>query len=257
MQYATGMANEIGGPIPIHVLQAIQYAWKPAPFIHRHVRNLYLATLFRRNGRTRRQDTNVLKHILSACCGVYNLVLLFDSHSLQSLLPTLAGVKPRRLTLIREPPLAADALIFTSLTHFRLLGVPLMDLTPACPLPSFLAQLPVLTHFAMGVLELHPAVVAQAKAILVQCKTLQVLVLVTRADLTLFPSIDSDDPRLVLYQRAGNKSFVRGWVAETRGGIDFWARADAFLAKKRRGEIPPASRYWIDVGDGIPSEGGT
>jgi hypothetical protein len=32
-----------------------------------------------------------------------------------------------------------------------------------------------------------------------------------------------------------------GWLAQTRGGIDFWARADAFVEKKRHNEIQPGS----------------
>ncbi|KAJ7182925.1 hypothetical protein C8R43DRAFT_1116537 [Mycena crocata] len=40
------------------------------------------------------------------------------------------------------------------------------------------------------------------------------------------------------------------WVAGTKGGSDFWARADAFVGKRRRGEIEPKSR-WIEDSVGI------
>ncbi|KAJ6482612.1 hypothetical protein C8R45DRAFT_306017 [Mycena sanguinolenta] len=115
--------------------------------------------------------------------------------------------------------------------------------------------------------------VALAKEILIHRKTLQVLILMVTADVTPFASTDSVDPHLILYQHAGNDKFVRGWVAQTRGGMNFGARAGAFVAKKRRGEIQPclfsfcpalfqskptltASRCWIDVGDGIHRERG-
>jgi hypothetical protein len=37
----------------------------------------------------------------------------------------------------------------------------------------------------------------------------------------------------------------RGWIAQTRGGTDHWARAEAFVEKKRRGEIQPGSSALI------------
>jgi hypothetical protein len=43
----------------------------------------------------------------------------------------------------------------------------------------------------------------------------------------------------LILQDAGD--FLGGWLAQTRGGIDCWARADAFVEKKRRGEIQPGS----------------
>jgi hypothetical protein len=37
-----------------------------------------------------------------------------------------------------------------------------------------------------------------------------------------------------------DEDYVIEWIIGTRGGFDFWARADAFIAKKRRGEIHPS-----------------
>ncbi|KAJ6564535.1 hypothetical protein B0H19DRAFT_1068073 [Mycena capillaripes] len=51
---------------------------------------------------------------------------------------------------------------------------------------------------------------------------------------------------------------VDDWLIGTKGGMDAWARAEAFVAKKRRGEIEPSLslypqglRCWIEEGDGI------
>jgi hypothetical protein len=56
------------------------------------------------------------------------------------------------------------------------------------------------------------------------------------------PPLIIDDVNFV-YMDLGyrNVYLCDGWLAQTRGGIDFWARADAFVEKKRRGEIQPSS----------------
>ncbi|KAJ7605939.1 hypothetical protein DFH06DRAFT_1348359 [Mycena polygramma] len=59
-----------------------------------------------------------------------------------------------------------------------------------------------------------------------------------------------DDARVV-YMAVSDAKYEEEWVIGTRGGLDFWARADAFIAKKRRGEIEPSSRCWIVHADGI------
>ncbi|KAJ6477508.1 hypothetical protein C8R45DRAFT_1157305, partial [Mycena sanguinolenta] len=95
------------------------------------------------------------------------------------------------------------------------------------PVPPYLALLPALTHFAKGA-AFGDRTPSLAKSILAICKTLQ---------------------------KGSKDQFIRGRVAETRGGIDFWARADAFIAKKQRRKIQPGSRCWIEIEDrisGIP-----
>ncbi|KAJ6482603.1 hypothetical protein C8R45DRAFT_1075735 [Mycena sanguinolenta] len=235
MKYTTVTSLAIGGsPVPI-LLQAIQSGSKPPSFFHHHVRNLYLA-----GGRDWGPNNDVLRQVLSACSGLRNLVLLLlDIHALDPLLPALAAIKPRRLVLVREPLLDPYTPLFASLTHLYILN----DLMRGTGhLLSFLAQLPVLTHFAMGVVVFHRTNASLAKDILVQCRSLRALILVATADVKRFPSFDYDDTRFLLYQHAGHEDFIRGWIAETRGGIDFFARADAFIAKKQRGEIQISAR---------------
>ncbi|KAJ6477509.1 hypothetical protein C8R45DRAFT_362456 [Mycena sanguinolenta] len=177
---------------------------------------------------------------------MHNLVLGIKS---ESLLPTLAAMRPRRLALLQKPSLDSHAPMFTFLTDLYIM----LNSLPAdyAAFPSFLADLPVLTHFAIGSSP-PPTNLALAQEILVECKTLRVLILVVdmvSSSLAHLPSVD--DPHF-LYQRVGFFALVAGWLAELRGGIDFWARGDAFVAKKCRGEIQPVSRCWIEVGDGIP-----
>ncbi|KAJ6482710.1 hypothetical protein C8R45DRAFT_1075793 [Mycena sanguinolenta] len=258
MQYATVTDEAIEGSCPVDVLlQKIQSESRPASFFHRNVRHLCV-TGRRRNWN---QDMDVITQVLSACSGIHNLALSVSSvgpHAHESLPPSLAALKSRRLTtpvffLQIDPPTP----MFAFLTHLHVPFNPLLATTSRDQLHSFLARLPALTHFAMGPVlwNILDAGAALAKEILTTCENLHVLVVnMTRtADVKLFPAID--DVRFLLFQDARKAEFIRGWVAETKGGVDFWARADAFVAKKKRGEIQPISRCWIEVRDGILEEG--
>ncbi|KAJ7213763.1 hypothetical protein C8J57DRAFT_1517713 [Mycena rebaudengoi] len=46
-----------------------------------------------------------------------------------------------------------------------------------------------------------------------------------------------------------NEHYVEDWKVGVEGGEDFWVRAELFIAKRKRGEIQPASRYWIQDTD--------
>jgi len=41
------------------------------------------------------------------------------------------------------------------------------------------------------------------------------------------------------------------WEVGAKGGVDFWAAADAFVAQKRRGETAQ-SLYWMNHGEPRP-----
>ncbi|KAJ7131416.1 hypothetical protein C8R44DRAFT_850141 [Mycena epipterygia] len=75
--------------------------------------------------------------------------------------------------------------------------------------------------------------------LLLTCKKLQVLI---RMDSTGYsdnlPSIE--DVHFVSMVLKDDE-YEDDWIIGTKGGMDFWARADAFVAKKRRGEIKPGS----------------
>jgi hypothetical protein len=127
--------------------------------------------------------------------------------------------------------------MFTLLTHYDI-----FDFEDPRRQVSFLAQLPVLTHFATF-FDVSPGrdFSARARDILAACKSLRVFVsrpLVVMGSLGSLPS--TDDVRFV-YMVFRSPDIERGWIAQTRGGTDFWARADAFVEKKRRGEIQPGS----------------
>jgi hypothetical protein len=122
--------------------------------------------------------------------------------------------------------------------------------TSAVQLSSFLAQLPVLTHFAAFCEPDRGDFAVAARDILTACKALRVFVLnpiYWRTNSEFPESLPSMDDVRFVYLNLGfrNSHLWDGWVFQTRGGIDFWARADAFVAKKGRGEIQPGSSHPI------------
>lgn len=155
--------------------------------------------------------------------------------------------------------------MFSSLTHLFILGDDPISPVDMGHLPRFLSQLPVLTHFAIINLELFAARPVVEQDILVACKPLRVLILNPQQKMIEFLHY-VDDVRLV-YMDIGLENLEGDWVAGTRGGIDFWVRAEAFVEKKRRGEIQPSSsclrlfshislmntgsRCWIEAADDI------
>jgi hypothetical protein len=84
-------------------------------------------------------------------------------------------------------------------------------------------------------------ILATAQNMLITCPALRVLILtptMTRdRDIGSVPSID--DNRFV-HMKTLLVDYRNGWLVHPRGGVDCWARADAFVEKKkRRGEIQP------------------
>jgi hypothetical protein len=99
---------------------------------------------------------------------------------------------------------------------------------------SSLALLPVLTHLAF----LNLANLGADK-ILAACRKLQVLIGMHEVSFVV-QTRDDLDPRF-LTMVLSTEDYVVDWKIGVQGGMDFWARADAFVAKTRRGEIEPSS----------------
>ncbi|KAJ6482704.1 hypothetical protein C8R45DRAFT_1150252 [Mycena sanguinolenta] len=241
MQYTTVMAEPMGGACPVDVvLRAIQSGSKPPSFFHRHVRHLDLAKV---------QSTDVLIQALSACSGAHNLVIRKRRRRpLDWVHPTMAAMTLRRLTT--DFSLERSPHMFTSVTHLYLQQHALRGSYDSSRLLVFLSHFPALTHFAMGA-NIPRFGAALARGIFAARQTLQAFVLVVTP---LFEVLWAIGDNRFLYQCISPYKFMHDWVAQTRGGIDFWARADAFIAKKRRGEIHPAFRCRIEDEDGIPGE---
>ncbi|KAF7364150.1 hypothetical protein MSAN_01074200 [Mycena sanguinolenta] len=214
---------------------------KPAQFIRDNVWHLLVHSNFQ-------EDT--LDTFIPFCTGVRSLVLLGPHTRMFSQLET---ARPRRLATRIEffGPKVDESMIpnlglpmFSSLTHLDVFGHPLDTETG-----SSLALLPALTHLASLELSYDVAV-----AILGMCQKLQVLINMYPSHNTIWPTLSATvhdwEPRF-LAMALTTEDYILDWEAGLRGGSDFWARADVFVAMRRRGEIEPESRYWIEERDGI------
>ncbi|KAJ7488986.1 hypothetical protein FB451DRAFT_1223434 [Mycena latifolia] len=242
IKYRVVTSAEIIQACPLHLLQkAIRSNRKPADFFHARVRHLWIENFV---------PHDELQTILSACSGIRSLSLF---HCLgPSILPSLAAMKPRHLALyllelfttIGSVELSHPA--FTSVTHLLLFDWA-RDFD-SFPLSNF-ALLPALTHLALFELK-----TSTGMAIFASCPNLEVLVCTCGVDYPMnqdreaLPSID--DARFVCVWLTYH-DYAADWVAGTSGGVDFWVRTERFVVKKRRGEIQPTSRCWIEEGDGI------
>ncbi|KAJ6476346.1 hypothetical protein C8R45DRAFT_1009708 [Mycena sanguinolenta] len=92
-----------------------------------------------------------------------------------------------------------------------------------------LAVLPCLTHLC-----LDRSTLGHIPRILARCAHLQVLVFRTFRAKEVADNPPTTDVRFVVIQIGG---YWKDWKVGIRGGIDFWAAADEFVARKRLGDI--------------------
>ncbi|KAJ6566951.1 hypothetical protein B0H19DRAFT_715836 [Mycena capillaripes] len=217
---------------------------RPASFFQNHVRHLYVSV--------NNANTDELREILTACSRVESLAVVYYQWS--SLFPILATLKPRRLSIPLAPLFVEADLcrpLFTSVTHLNVSEY-IGDHDNLARWPSFLALLPALTHLSMyfGF--------KIAGDILAGCKKLEVLLdiedplVVSLIPESLERLNSLDDHRLVcMVMEDCPTDYMDDWIPGVKGGPDRWSRAEAFIAKKRRGEINPGSRCIIEEADGI------
>ncbi|KAJ7488961.1 hypothetical protein FB451DRAFT_1552893 [Mycena latifolia] len=219
---------------PLRLLQnAIRSNLKSADFFYDRVRHLFIENYNRKDE---------LQSILAACSGIQSLML--NTWSGPAILPSLGVMKPRRLS-ISVGDLFSGAVstelshpAFTFVTHLHVWDYLLFNSS----LWSQFVLLPALTHLALyGRDESHVI------SLLSACPKIAVLIFMSNNDLTV-PSVD--DARFVCMELPYG-DYLDNWLAGTKGDVDFWVRTERFIAKKRRGEIQPSSRCWIEPGDGI------
>ncbi|KAJ6476353.1 hypothetical protein C8R45DRAFT_377588 [Mycena sanguinolenta] len=105
-----------------------------------------------------------------------------------------------------------------------------------------LEALPCLTHLCLSGSPLTETL-GLIPRILAQCVHLRVLVLKKRPREEIAGDLPTVDVRFVISTRDSKNEI--DWEVGARGGTDFWAAADEFVARKRRGEIQ-ASCYLLD-----------
>ncbi|KAJ7444610.1 hypothetical protein B0H11DRAFT_2086074 [Mycena galericulata] len=215
---------------------------KPAAFLKENVRNLLIYGYI---------NEETLSLLFPACSGVQNLAVYLTRPTF--LLPHLGAMKFRRLEIFLRQmfyPALVDLSLpaFAALTH---LGMPHDNLSGAVGLDELqtgLASLPCLTH-----LHLADAPRSFLSGVLSNCQRLQVLISwynewFTESLPDRCRELSIDDPRFIL-MATNTEDFPGDWKAGTQGGLDYWAMADLFVAKRRRGEVQPPSRCWIESFD--------
>ncbi|KAJ7137581.1 hypothetical protein C8R43DRAFT_1132176 [Mycena crocata] len=175
---------------------------KAPTFLRSCVRNVYLDDV---------GDTT-LELVLSQCTGIENLWI---RHDLDNLIPLFARLSLKHLYAdIRPllPALSPSHPFFSQITHLELIGGSVDPSPKEMGIWSGLAHLPRLTHLSFN----DDDFIDICSPLLQSCKFLVVLICLEMA------SVDTEaDDRAM----------------GTHAGVDYWTRAEDFVAKRRSGEM--------------------
>ncbi|KAJ7241539.1 hypothetical protein C8J57DRAFT_1368824 [Mycena rebaudengoi] len=137
--------------------------------------------------------------------------------------------------------------LFRTLTHLDMFAG-----TEGQPLNFQFAQFPALSHLGMHGARPPPFFFD----LLLSCPRLHVLI----SKIWFWSSwnrmqahqpIDADPRFVMMFTEASINHDIQDWTLGAQGGKNLWARAELFIDKRRRGEIEPASRFWIEESDQI------
>jgi hypothetical protein len=218
---------------------------KPADFFPKAVRHMTLLAIILPSWTTDQDPWSEaeLEKVLHACKGVVNLFFV-GSLEQPGILPMLEEMRPRRMIMMVDtsnPRLDLTLPFFQNISHLLLEeSNPMRNGAVSEDWPQLrnLTRLPALTHLALG--ECTPPRIITA--ILADSANLRAL-LIYGYDKSM-PAMDGlHDPRLVLWL-SKEQFFGRicdEWHLGIQGGADIWARADAFILRKQRGEIDSRS----------------
>ncbi|KAF7365694.1 hypothetical protein MVEN_00443100 [Mycena venus] len=230
-------------------LKVVRSNIKPTSFFRDSVRHLFV-DLYPGPDRTELQE------ILSVCGGILSFTVLDVAVAGPPIMPGLEARKLQRLALPRDPfsevlnsPSAPHGM-FACVTHLDIIN-PVHGVSDETirTLLSNPASLPMLTHLALACMGETSAV---AIALFARRDTLEVFInMYATSALPAVAQLPSVDDVRFVCMGLDDEDYREDWINGTKGEKDFWARADAFVAKKRRGEIKPVSRCWIEPGDGI------
>ncbi|KAJ7097525.1 hypothetical protein C8R44DRAFT_811548 [Mycena epipterygia] len=217
--------------------RSLIFALRTNPTSPQSVRNLWFGDY----GDKKRPEKTEL--VFSVCSGVRNLALL---NPRPALLPYIAAMKLQRFfgrleELFLPMPVDFSISLFSTITHLDVFYTHIGEQMSV----AGLAACPALTH-----LHLYMEKPNTLHEILLVCKKLQVLIHTVTHSLQAGTSTIKD-VRLVSLERTGNIFDAGDWKAGTRGERNSWARAELFVTKRRRGEVHPASRSWIEASDMI------
>ncbi|KAJ7659096.1 hypothetical protein DFH06DRAFT_1297288 [Mycena polygramma] len=195
------------------------------------------------------------KDIIRACPRIENLVLMsahyrssghlpppgFDKLSLKRLHCSLDALyDPSLLTTLAFAPLL-------HLTHLELFTDLYSDSLPEDLTPwTMLGTLSSLTHLALND-HSHGNQLPVCLHLLAICGCLSTLILLDPSHYEGYAELDllCTDPRFVMMSRI---SWTNDWLQGILRGVDYWARADLFIAKRLAGEIERSTFFLEDTG---------
>ncbi|KAJ7119930.1 hypothetical protein C8R43DRAFT_1241712 [Mycena crocata] len=214
-----------------HTLEKM-LASKPSEFLGRSVKNLCL------NG----VSVDIAISMLSACVGVKNLWI--SSEQLEECLPLVAQLPLTRLYCDVELLFGWRRHIdfthpmFRRITHLELFDTvddddDTVDDMQVVEFWSGLALLPTLTHLAFNDEDFLPL----CPTLLRTCPTLRVLVIMIQKK-HMWQNVGelATDTRFVVMHC---REYIKDWQVGAHGGLDFWSRAEDFVAKRRHKLIDP------------------
>ncbi|KAJ7136381.1 hypothetical protein C8R43DRAFT_1239019 [Mycena crocata] len=226
--------------IPIHHREVITdlIQTRPPEFLGQSVRNLLMC--YRRGVDNR--------PILSACHNIENLWIASDN--LHDLLPILQGLPLTHLHCDLSKLFGSKEKIhfthpvFSQITHLECFDDP-----PDLPDPerwSNIALIPNLTHLSFVNMDF----LSVCHTLLQSCKSLRVVLVLPEDDSydgvwddnAFFEEV-SKDPRFLIMECT---HYAKDWQMGSHVGVDYWSRAENFIAKRRSEEVDPLQYYLED-----------
>ncbi|KAJ6550979.1 hypothetical protein DFH09DRAFT_603549 [Mycena vulgaris] len=189
-----------------------------------------------RNLFTYQMDTDHEALILSACSKIENLWIITDAPG--HLYPLIRTFPLKRLHCSLEALFSSiqpdfTLPLFSHITHLEWIDFPSVANPETW---SGLALIPNLTHLSFN----SPTFIPLWPGLLATCESLRVLVFLwgVRGPKLVAEHQDGEnlarDTRFVVM---GCDAFVKDWQKGAHAGLDYWRRAEDFIAKRRSGEI--------------------
>ncbi|KAJ7141758.1 hypothetical protein C8R43DRAFT_1017141 [Mycena crocata] len=203
-------------------------ASKPAAFIAKHVRNLMFDSV----------SDETANQILATCPGVQNLWIQFNW---APTIPLLASLSLKRLYGYIRPvleTLSPTHYSFFQLTHIEIIDwATLYDSPESSDIWSGLSDIPHLTHLSFddaGFLDICVPLLQSSQTLSV------VIYLYYNKPQTIVHIQKTVLPHDLRFLTMTCHDFRQDWQSGVHSGVDYWTRAEDFIAKRRSGKIDGA-----------------
>ncbi|KAJ6476747.1 hypothetical protein C8R47DRAFT_1141340 [Mycena vitilis] len=212
---------------------------KPSSFFKDNVRHLLLFS----HGMAAKAEADVL----AACSNVEDLWWSSRAHASVSLIKMPLKRLHCRLNHVFDFRIHFGHGVFTSVTHLEIFDK-IQPEGGTMEVWGAMTRLPHLTHLAFN----DTAYLPMCLVLLPTWDSLQVLAILLYYWAYRNPVLLEEcgvaelaqDARLVTMSSDSDKS-LEDWIMGAYAGVDYWSRAEEFIAKQRSGEINPL-RYFVD-----------